>query len=191
MSAGAGRMAGHWRQLGRPGGYSWPSPSERDPMKIQAPYSMPPQTQPTGGTATNAGGASSFASMLAAATNTTAAAPAAAPAAGEDDRPDFTSMTRQQLFDWMNQQIRSGKMSLDESTPFLGMTMKISAATGEPVDMASDGERIDFVAKARGGIDGALERRDYALLARLQAAVERMVNTQGTARTAAESRLGT
>ncbi|MGC4075997.1 MAG: hypothetical protein QM702_02980 [Rubrivivax sp.] len=150
-------------------------------MKIQAPYDVPKPAQPTGSTAPNAGGASAFASMLAAATSTIAAAPAAAPAAGEDDRPDFTSMTRQELFDWMNQQIRSGKMSLDESTPFLGMTMKVSAATGEAVDMAGDGERIDFVAKARGGIDGALERRDYDLLARLQAAVERMLKTQGSA----------
>lgn len=150
-------------------------------MKIQAPSPVPPSSpQPTGGSAANAGGACSFASMLAAATSSAATTPAAAQTA-DDERPDFTSMTRQQLFDWMNQQIRSGRMSLDESTPFLGMTMKVSAATGEPVDMASDGERIDFVAKARGGIDGALERRDYDLLARLQAAVERMLKTQGTA----------
>ncbi|MCD0416903.1 hypothetical protein LOC51_06720 [Rubrivivax sp. JA1024] len=145
-------------------------------MKIQAPSPVPPSSpHPTGGSAANAGGACSFASMLAAATTP------AADQTADDERPDFTSMTRQQLFDWMNQQIRSGRMSLDESTPFLGMTMKISAATGEPVDMASDGERIDFVAKARGGIDGALERHDYDLLARLQAAVERMLKTQGTA----------
>lgn len=152
-------------------------------MKIQASYTVQTPTQPTGSTPPDAGGASAFASMLAEAANTTAAAPA-----GNDDRPDFTSMTRQQLFDWMNQQIRSGRMSLDESTPFLGMTMKVSAATGEPVDMASDGERIDFVAKARGGIAGALERRDYELLARLQAAVERMLKTQGSAGTAADGR---
>lgn len=152
-------------------------------MKIQAPSPVPPSSpHPTGGSAANGGGACSFASMLAAATTP------AADQTADDERPDFTSMTRQQLFDWMNQQIRSGKMSLDESTPFLGMTMKISAATGEPVDMASDGERIDFVAKARGGIDGALERRDYALLKRLQAAVEHMLKMQGSAGTAADGR---
>lgn len=30
---------------------------------------------------------------------------------------DFTRMTRKEVFDWMNDQIRSGKMSLDESSP--------------------------------------------------------------------------
>lgn len=159
-------------------------------MKIPSTNNVsPPHPQPTGSTAANAGGASSFASMLAAATGAQATKPAAAQTADED-RPDFTSMTRQDLFDWMNQQIRSGKMSLDESTPFLGMTMKISAATGEPVDMASDGERIDFVAKARGGIAGALERRDFDLAARLQAAVDLMLKTQGMAHTTADDRGG-
>jgi hypothetical protein len=154
-------------------------------MKIQAPCNVQTPIQPTGSTTPNAGGASAFASMLAEATNKTAATPA-----GEDDSPDFTSMTRQELSGWMNRQIRSGRMSLDESTPFLGMTMKVSVATGEPVDMASDSERIDFVAKARGGIAGALERRDYELLARLQAAVDRMLKTQGAAGTAADGRGG-
>nr|AAV66902.1 hypothetical protein [Rubrivivax gelatinosus] len=149
-------------------------------MKIQAPSDVQTPTQPTGSTTPNAGGASAFASMLAAATNTAAAAPA------QEDSPEFTGMTRQELFDWMNRQIRSGKMSLDESTPFLGMTMKVSVATGEPVDMASDGERVDFVAKARGGIAGALERRDFDLAARLQGAVDLMLKTQGMARTGAE-----
>lgn len=47
-------------------------------------------------------------------------------------------MTRQEMTDWMNEQIRTGKMSLDESAPFMGMTMKISVETGQPVDMATD-----------------------------------------------------
>ena len=51
---------------------------------------------------------------------------------------DFNSMTRKEMSDWMNNQIRSGKMSLDESSPFLGMSLKISVATGQPVDLATD-----------------------------------------------------
>ena len=87
---------------------------------------------------------------------------------------DFTSMTRKEMFDWMNDQIRSGKMSLDESSPFLGMTMKISAATGQPVDMATDTTRINFVEKARLGIEGARSNNDPDLAQRLQAAIEVM-----------------
>ena len=92
---------------------------------------------------------------------------------------DFTSMTRQEMFDWMNNQIRSGKMSLDESSPFLGMTMKISVATGQPVDMATDTTRINFVEKARLGIEGALSRNDPDLAKRLQAAIDIMKKEQG------------
>ena len=94
---------------------------------------------------------------------------------------DFTSMTRKEMFDWMNDQIRSGKMSLDESSPFLGMTMKISVATGQPVDMATDTTRIDFVEKARLGIEGARSNNDPDLAKRLQAAIEVMHRQQGQA----------
>ena len=95
------------------------------------------------------------------------------------EQADFTSMTRQDLFDWMNGQIRSGNMSLDESTAFLGMTMKVDVATGQPVDMATDGTRINFVEKARAGIDGALSRNDPDLAKRLQLAVATMQKLLG------------
>jgi len=95
----------------------------------------------------------------------------------ESSGPDFTSMTRQELFDWMNGQIRSGNMTLDESTPFLGMTIKISAATGQPVDMTT--EHVDFVGKARQGIEFALSRFDYATVERLQDAIVTMQRSQG------------
>lgn len=93
---------------------------------------------------------------------------------------DFTSMTRQEMFDWMNSQIRSGKMSFDESTPFLGMTVKISVATGQPVDMSTDTTRINFVEKARLGIEGALSRNDPDEAKRLQIALAIMQKNQRT-----------
>lgn len=85
--------------------------------------------------------------------------------------PDFSDMTRQDLFDWMNNEIRSGRMTLDESAPFLGMTVKISAETGQPVDAATDSERCDFTAMARQGVDDALSRGDAALAERLRSAL--------------------
>ncbi|MBY0409070.1 MAG: hypothetical protein K2Q97_02840 [Burkholderiaceae bacterium] len=94
---------------------------------------------------------------------------------------DFTGMTRKEMFDWMNDRIRSGKMSLDESSPFLGMTMKISVATGQPVDMATDTTRINFVEKAGWGIEGARSNNDPDLAKRLQAAIEVMRRYQGEA----------
>ena len=79
----------------------------------------------------------------------------------------------------MNDQIRSGQMSLDDSSPFLGMTMKVTVATGQPVDMAADSTRINFVEKARLGIEGALSNNDPDLAKRLQTAIEIMRKQQG------------
>lgn len=92
---------------------------------------------------------------------------------------DFTSMTRKELFDWMNGQIRSGKISLDESTPFKAMTVKISAATGQPVDIATDATRLNFVEKALSGIEYAIANNDPDSVRRFQAAVEIMRTQQG------------
>lgn len=94
---------------------------------------------------------------------------------------DSTNMTRKEMFDWMNEQIRSGNMSLDESSPFLGMTMKISVATGQPVDMATDATRINFAEKARLGMEGARSNNDPDLAKRLLAAIEVMRKYQGQA----------
>lgn len=125
----------------------------------------------------NSHGSISFASILntkkAQAVSTDSSNPTA------PNQADFTSMTRQEMFDWMNDQISSGKMSLDESTPFLGMTMKISVATGQPVDMATDSARINFVEKAQQGIEGALSRNDQDLAERLQMAIDIMHRNQG------------
>lgn len=94
-------------------------------------------------------------------------------------KTDFTGMTRQQLFDWMNNQIRSGAMSLDDSTSFLGMVLKVDAATGQPVDMATDSTLVNFVDRATQGIAGALSRGDQDGAARLQAALATMQRYQG------------
>lgn len=103
---------------------------------------------------------------------------AGAPSAGVS-RLDFTSMTRQQLFDWMNSRLRSGALSFEESTPFLGMTLRVDAATGRPVDMASDPAPVDFMQRARAGVAGALSFGDLAGAARLQAALATMQRLQG------------
>ena len=123
---------------------------------------------PSVGSPTHAQGASptsapsaSFASALSTAMD------AAVPAAG----PDFTRMTRQGMLDWVNGQIRSGQLSLDDSTALMGMTIKISATTGQPVPMATDSTRIDFVDKARQGIAGALANNDPDLAGRLRQAL--------------------
>jgi hypothetical protein len=94
---------------------------------------------------------------------------------------DFTHMTRKQLFDWMNDQIKSGKMTFEQSAPFLGMTLKI-AASGDPVDMSTDNTIQDFMATARRGIEGARWRNDEQAATRLEEALAVMQREQGKIR---------
>lgn len=114
-------------------------------------------------------------------TTTTPAAISGAPAAssGGVTAADFTSMTRQELLDWMNAQIKSGRMTLDESTPFVGMTLKMSAVTQQPVDIATDATRENFLEKARLGLDGALWRKDEDEAKQLRFAIDTMLRYQG------------
>ncbi|WP_028580867.1 hypothetical protein [Desulfogranum japonicum] len=139
-------------------------------MKIGADANQLYTSQHTQIPATKTSNPTSFSAKLAAATaeNSTV------------KQADFTSMTRQDMFDWMNNEIRSGNMSLDESSPFMGMTIKIPVAAGQqPVDMATDTSRINFIEKARLGIEGALSRNDQDLADKLQMAIELMHTAQG------------
>lgn len=94
------------------------------------------------------------------------------------DKTDFTSMTRQQLADWMNEQLSTGKMTLDESSAFLGMTISIPVDGSKDPDMRTDTTRFDFISKARLGIEGALSHNDPKLAARLEKAISIMQRTQ-------------
>jgi hypothetical protein len=97
----------------------------------------------------------------------------------EPTRVDFTSMTRQEMRDWVNDQISSGKMSLDDSTPFMAMTLKISAQGTQLADSATDFTRINFMETARLGIEGALSRNDQEGAKQLQAALALMQEFRG------------
>lgn len=104
----------------------------------------------------------------------TSTAPVENSSASQAAKPDFSNMTRKEIFDWMNDQLSSGKMTLDESTVYLGMTIKIDAVTGIPVDMETDTSRYNFMDKAQQGLEGAIWRKDYALAERIQKALNTM-----------------
>lgn len=104
-----------------------------------------------------------------------------APQSGSTQQADFTHMTRQDMRDWVNAQIRSGEMSLDDSRSFMAMTMKmpVSGGLGGELAAESDGTRYDFTQKARDGIQGALSRNDEATLKMLESALSIMRRQQG------------
>lgn len=105
-----------------------------------------------------------------------------AASAGGIKQADFTSMTRQDMRDWMNSQIRSGQMTLDESAPLMAMTIKIPVGgSGMEVPADTDNQRIDFTEKALLGIEGALSSKDPAAAKRLQIALDILLKNQGQA----------
>lgn len=110
----------------------------------------------------------SFSSVL-----TTATAGTSKPDEAGVKRTDFTNMTHQELRDWTNDQIRSGNMSLDESRPFMAMSMHIPVSGGSTGELlaASQSERLDFTQKIRSGIEGARSRNDEVTRKMLESAM--------------------
>ncbi|RYG86483.1 MAG: hypothetical protein EON58_21690 [Alphaproteobacteria bacterium] len=110
----------------------------------------------------------------------TATAGASTSDAEDAEQTDFTSMTRQEMQEWSNEQIRSGNMSLDEGLPFMAMTMKIPVGGGTAGELqaSDDGERVDFTEKVRAGIEGAMSRNDEDTRTMLEKAMETMQQYQ-------------
>ena len=141
-------------------------------MKIAPATSQPRLVQGAPSSTAASSNAAAFSAALSTATATTSESDAAG-----TKQADFTSMTRQEMQEWSNEQIRSGNMSLDEGFSFMAMTMKIPVS-GEP-QATDDGERVDFTQKARAGIEGALSRNDDATRKMLESAIKIMQQHQG------------
>ncbi|MCH7341997.1 hypothetical protein LZ017_01165 [Pelomonas sp. CA6] len=100
--------------------------------------------------------------------------------AGAAASVDFSRMTRQDLREWVNAQLSQGKLSLDDSFPFMAMTLKmpVSGGTGE-VPAETDGERMDFRQHAQDGLAFARANNDTATMKMLQSALRIMGQQQG------------
>ena len=92
---------------------------------------------------------------------------------------DFTNMTGQQMFDWMNSQLKSGQMTFEQSSAFLGMTLKVDVSTGQTVDPSTDTTRYNFMDIAQQGLAGALSRHDDTQASLLKNALAIMQDAQG------------
>src|SRR3546814_18275643 len=69
----------------------------------------------------------------------------------------------------MNGKIKRGEMSLDDSSAFLGMTVKIPVGTGQGAPIAlDDWERVNFVQLAADALGALHRRRQAGRLAGLQ-----------------------
>lgn len=90
-------------------------------------------------------------------------------------KPDFEHMTRKELADWMNGELKSGRMSFDDSSAFLGMTLNIPVGTGPMNSPSLDNqEQLNFVQKAKDGLGRAEQHDDQATRAMLLKALNLM-----------------
>ncbi len=99
---------------------------------------------------------------------------------------DFSSMSPAQMRSTVNDLIRSGKMTLDESGPLLGMMSPPAsrwAGSGSP--SAGEADRmdnrpIDAFATLRAGITGAQSRGDRGNVEALGQTLDALLRLQGT-----------
>lgn len=94
---------------------------------------------------------------------------------------DFHNMTRKDMAEWTNSQIRSGDMSFEESIPFRLMSLKIPLEEGQTIAMSTDPSPMDFFERASSSIEFARSSNDPALAKKLQAAIDKMYRHQGQA----------
>ncbi|MFT9637511.1 hypothetical protein ACMZ49_09385 [Alcaligenes phenolicus] len=85
---------------------------------------------------------------------------------------DFTSMTRKEMFDWMNERLKSGDISFDDSTAFLAMTVHVSVSGGSP--SLDNHEQVNFLQKAQDGLAWAKQNNDAATVLLLDSAMKTM-----------------
>lgn len=97
---------------------------------------------------------------------------------------DFSSMSPAQMRSTVNDLIRSGKMTIDETMPLLGMMgppASLWAGSGSPPAEAyrMDNEPIDAFATLRAGINGAQSRGDRRNVEALGQTLDALLRFQG------------
>ncbi|MBC7581109.1 MAG: hypothetical protein H7312_27685 [Tardiphaga sp.] len=99
---------------------------------------------------------------------------------------DFSSMSPAEMRSTVNDLIRSGKMTLDESSPLLGMmsppASRWAGSGSAPADEANrmDNEPIDAFATLRAGITGAQSRGDRRNVEALGQTLDALLRLHGT-----------
>lgn len=88
---------------------------------------------------------------------------------------DFTNMSRQDLRDWSNEQIKSGKMTLDDASPFMFMSLDIPVSGDYNLNL---NKKVDFFSIVENGLDGAKSNHDLTSLELLEKALNIMKNNQ-------------
>jgi len=96
---------------------------------------------------------------------------------------DFTTMSRSDLRDTVNSLIKSGRLSLDDTTGLVGMmgpAVMTYAGSGDPSAAAYDSSPFDALSALRTAIDGANWRHDDKSAAVFSRTLSALQQLQGT-----------
>jgi len=95
------------------------------------------------------------------------------------DIVDFTNMSTSQLRSWVNDQIKSKNMSVDQGTNLAMMSGHVSV-TGNSLTNVNNDEPINFFEIAQNGISSAISRHDVNSIKMLEDALSTMKKYQNT-----------
>jgi len=93
---------------------------------------------------------------------------------------DFTSMSRSVLRDTVNSLIKSGKLSLDDTTGLVGIMGPAVPVDGSAPPAGYESQSINAFAALKAGIEGARSRNDPQNEAVLMRAFSALQRLQGT-----------
>lgn len=93
-------------------------------------------------------------------------------------RADFRNMTRPALFDWMNARLKSGELSLDDSSGILAMANTQVIGEGGPT--AGTAGRLNFYEVSRDAIENARLRNESGVERMFQTALRVMQTFQSS-----------
>ena len=149
-------------------------------MRVEAGTNLPYASQRAQASAADRSTSASFSAALTAAQTNSAKQTDSTKQVESAKQLDFTSMTRQEMRDWVNAQLRSGEMSFDESLPFMAMTLciPVPGLGGTLADGLN--ETLDFMQLAGGGVQRARLHNDETTLKMLEVAMPIMQRHQGT-----------
>lgn len=97
-------------------------------------------------------------------------------------RTDFTRMTRQALDGWINDQLSTGKITINESAALGAASMSATTpVAGGRLSGATDSASVDFIAKVQQGIESARQRNAPQEARLLETALTIMLRNQRSA----------
>lgn len=93
--------------------------------------------------------------------------------------PNFRSMTASDMLEWTNGEISAGRMTIDESSGFIGMVIMVDPSLeSESYEAAFNNQKHDFISVAQGQLEYAEQTSNHSVAEWFQTALDIMNRSQ-------------